>query len=82
MPTAQGLDVEKGEDFIVFDELEGGDVSWGLFSAICLFLWLGKTWDGCIPLMILQKIQLAAILNVLADRRYVDREYLNSCSWI
>ena len=25
---AQGLDVEEGEDFVGFEELEGGDVAW------------------------------------------------------
>jgi hypothetical protein len=29
VPTAQGLDVEEGEDLFALEELEGGDVSCG-----------------------------------------------------
>lgn len=65
VPFAERLDVEKREDFVGLEELEGGDVAWGdcehAIAERCQRIGGAKTaqkWgDLDTPLMILQKIQ-------------------------
>lgn len=57
MASAKRVNVEEGEDFVGFEELEAGDIACCIWN--CVSKWLLDGVWGVGPLTILQKIQAA-----------------------
>lgn len=86
MPAGKRVDVEECEDFVGFEELEGGDVAWCLKLSALFVVSHVYTQSNCgilLPLTILQKIHAAfeAILMCYVGFVSFVRRKGGACMW-
>jgi len=74
MASRKRIDIEKCEDFVRFEELEGGDVALSYFLSANCQLQLGRKEEEKAPLTILQKMQAAEDMFVVVLRNTLNGE--------